>query len=221
MRISRLCMQPPWLALKRGPRRMIRAVDLGMAAHAAASQRLWRRHSGRQLTGRQRDIRVTCFRVALLAQERLPLHEKSRIAAPVRLVAGRTVLRDWRVLPQEGTALLRMAGKASIVERTTDEREVGHRTMRIVAVAARHALLPHRVCKGEETLRLLPRVTCLAGFRLRRLDQHGIVRFMHLVATHAGDAFALVRAAGPVIVNLRTVGVTAETRAILLFDRCG
>ena len=141
------------------------------------------------------------------------------MATAVWLVADRAILGNRRVFPEIGTALLGVAGKARVVEGAADEREVGHGAMRVVAVAAGHAILAQRVRKRQEALCPLTRMAAHAGFRLRRLGQHGVVRRVNLVTTHARHAFPLVRAAWPPIMYVRVV--TGETRTVLLIDRRG
>jgi len=162
---------------------------------------------------------VTGLRVALLTEEWLPLGKESRIAASVRLVADRAILRNRRVFPEIGTALLGVAGEAGVVEGAADECVIGDGAVRVVAVAAGHAILAHRVRIRQEALCPLPRMAAHAGFRLCRLGQHGVVRRVNLVTTHTRHAFALVRAAWPPVMYV--VAVTAETCAVLLLDRCG
>ena len=96
---------------------------------------------------------------------------------------------------------------------------VGDGAMRVVAVAAGHAILAQRVRKRQEALCPLTRMAAHAGFRLRRPGQHGVVRRVNLVTTHARHAFPLVRAAWPSLMYVLVV--TSETRTVLLIDRRG
>ncbi len=196
-------------------------MDLRVAVHTAASQRLRGRHTRWQLSTGERHAWMSGFRVALLAKEGRPLREEPGMVASVRLMTQRAVLRHRGVLPEIRPALFGVAGETGVVERATDKGEVGRGAMRVVAVAAGHAIQPQGVRIRQETLRALPRVAAHAGLRLCRLDQHRIVRLVNLVATDARHAFTLVRAARPAITHMRILTVTAETGAVLLLDGCG
>src|SRR5678816_192384 len=96
------------------------------------------------------------------------------MATAVWLVADRAILGNRRVFPEIRTALLGVAGEARVVERAADKGVVGHGAMRVVAIAAGHAILAQRVRKRQEALGPLTRMAVHAGFCLRGLDQHGI-----------------------------------------------
>ena len=76
--------------------------------------------------------------VALLAEEGPRGHQQLVLVGPVRCVAVGAVLAHRRMLPQERTALLGMAGEAELIDRLGTEHRLARRTMRVVTVVAGH-----------------------------------------------------------------------------------
>src|SRR5206468_3886436 len=82
--------------------------------------------------------------VALLTEPRLGEPQHLLVVGPVWIVAVRAAFLDGWVLPQEGAALLRMAGVAGIVDRVLLQERLRHGAVRVVAGRARHLALAER-----------------------------------------------------------------------------
>ena len=94
--------------------RAVRAVNLRVAVHARAAN---------QTVAARRELRAVVDRgwvprrdVAPLAEHRRFGDEHAVVVRAVRVVAGRAVLGDRRVLPQERPALLGVAARAFFVD---------------------------------------------------------------------------------------------------------
>src|SRR6185436_12325238 len=123
----------------------VAAVDVGMAVHAAAADRAEQAGAGGAAV-RQRGglARMAGVAVALLAQERRARLEQAGDRGAMRLMADRAVFLHRRMVVQERSALLHVAGEAGL------GNAVAHQLLRIAAVhvvarRARHAALDDRV----------------------------------------------------------------------------
>ena len=137
---------------------MIRAVDYRVAKNAAAcvtlgcrtlaSQRYAAAGSGyvpvRQI-GAAVKILAVIARVAVLAQHRNAHRQHWRYVRSVRCVAIRTVVDNWRMLPKERTALLRVARVAGLVHRFLYQQLRSRRSVRVVAIRTGHLTFEDRV----------------------------------------------------------------------------
>ena len=83
--------------------------------------------------------------VAVLAQPGQPGIEQRGAAGTMGRMAIGTVLRHRLVLPQEGTALLIMAGEAGLIDRILGEQLWPGGAVRIVAIRAPHFSGQYRV----------------------------------------------------------------------------
>src|SRR5262249_35214433 len=116
---------------------VVRSVNLRMAVHAAAPDgAVARRRDLRSVVDRRR---VTAADVAPLAEHRLLGDQHAIVVRAVRIVAARAVLASRGVVPDEGAALFRVAGRARFVQRVADlqHADVG-RSVRAVAGRAVH-----------------------------------------------------------------------------------
>src|SRR5262249_342511 len=97
--------------------------------------------------------------VTLLAQARPRYLQQEVILAAVRIGAIQTVLADWRMVPQERAALLRMAFVAVVVDSGLFEQRLPVTAVRIVAVAACHLAFAQRHVRRAPDLGPLVLVT--------------------------------------------------------------
>ena len=171
--------------------------------------------------GRPAPVRATLgcptLRVTLLAQQRRPLHEQRWMDGAVRRVTIRAVLRNRRVLPQERTALLRVAGVAGLIQRGLEQELRRHGPMNLVAGVAGHLRKAHWMHRRLVELRTLALVAGVTDLRLLSDRQNWIVRCVNLVAARAGDSVPAVRTTLPgdtVLILMAT-----ETDLVLLLDR--
>src|SRR5207237_651326 len=139
------------LARKGSPRGMIRAVYLAVAVDAASVE------SEDVESGDGRMARQH-IDVALLAQLVAALREQRDIVGAMRGVAGHAILLDWLMLPQEWTALLRVALITGLIDREAHEHSAPLTPVRIVAGDAID--FHHIVLCAEQMCRAL--VLCLS-----------------------------------------------------------
>ena len=158
--------------------------------------------------------------VTPLAEERQLRHQRPVVRRSVRVVARGATLAHRRVLPQKGTALLRVAARAGFVQRVPCPQHASVlRPVRVVTGSAVElALADRHVTRAIELCDLVP-VAALAG------SDHGIShelmrerrRRVHAMAVGAGEIAAVVLAPLPVllfvsVVARRTRGSDLERR---------
>lgn len=137
----------------------------------------------------------------------------------VRIMAGYTVLRYRRVLPQEGAAKFCMAVITGVIDRLAGQQQLGSFTVRVVAATAIHLALPDWVGIRLHGLRSLLLVAVETDFRLAAGGQYRIAFGVACVAIGTGDRIVIMRAAVPGKAGI--VLVTIRTVRILLGDRSG
>src|SRR5450759_2839394 len=218
------------LALELRAGRMVRPMDQHMAVQAGATAHLNARGGrsrllgtidGRHVAARQIgaavDLIAMVTAVTLLTKPRRARLQQRCVGRAVRRVAVGAIVNDGSVLPEEGAASLRMAGVAGLVDRILDQQLRAGRTVRVVAVRARHlggarqAGHRQRVGRDATGLGALRFVAPEADFGLGRLAQHLLVWRMDAVAVGAGHAPAFMLAPGPVRPWENTRLVTLET----------
>src|SRR5437899_283376 len=175
--------------------RVVRAVDVGVAVHAAARDRV---RGGARAGKRAGGAAVARRLVALLAEERLAQLEQVRVGRPVRVVADAAVLLHRLVGAHEGAALLHVAHVAGVVDVVAHHHAGTDRAVRVVAVRARHHAFADRVARGPVDHRPDVLVAGEAHVGLGELVAHRVARGVQLVAGRARDVAALVLAALPV-----------------------
>ena len=74
--------------------------------------------------------------MAFLAQPWHSLFQQRRIVGAMRRVAIGAIVKHWRVFPQEGTALVGVAGITGLVSRLFDQHFRTCGTMGVVALRA-------------------------------------------------------------------------------------
>ena len=119
---------------------MIAAMHPGMTVHARLPE-----HGASDACSRTEIIEFVTVRVpgmwlmmALLAELRRTPHQRPRVNRPVRIMTGAAILEDRLVLPQEGSALLGMAGIAIVIDCYLAQLRLARRFMRLVTVTALH-----------------------------------------------------------------------------------
>ena len=137
----------------------------------------------------------------------------------VRIVAGYTVLRYRRVLPQEWATKFCVAVITGVIDRLAGQQQFGSLTVRVVAATAIHLALPHWMGIRLHGLRSLLLVAIETNFRLGGGCQHRIAFGMACVAIGTGDCIVVMRAAVPGKAGI--VLVTIRTVRVLLGDRSG
>jgi len=113
-------------------------------------------------------------------------------------VAVGAILNDGRMLPQEWTALFRMAGVAGLSDGVLDHQPRAGGTMRVVAVGAADLAFEDRMSRKAMKLGALILVATETDFRLGELIQHLLFGIVHLMAIRAGEALLLMCTARPV-----------------------
>src|SRR6185295_10088916 len=135
-------------------RRRVAAVHLVMAVVAAARDQP--RVGRRRLPAAARVIdraRMARGVVAVLAQVGRLLLQQPRVVRAVRVVADEAVLLDRRMAPDEGAALLGVAGGAELRDRLGVDHRLRQRAVRVVAVGAVQLALDDRMVRGFQQLR--------------------------------------------------------------------
>ena len=135
----------------------------------------------------------------------------------VGIVAVQAVLAHGRVLPEEGTALLGVAGVAVLVDRGLQQHLVVGGAVRVVAARALQLALAHGHVAGAEQLGLLLQVAAGAQDHLRLAEERlgdDLALGVRVVAGHAGDVPAVVRRAHPVLLVALVVALHADRRRI-------
>src|SRR5512132_2580015 len=102
---------------------MVRAVNGEVTVRALPVEHELEVRRQRRIPG---DDRMSRALMALLTQPRPRDLEHLLVAAAVRIVAIRAVLRHWRVLPQKRPTLLGVAAEARLVRRAR-EQQLGRR----------------------------------------------------------------------------------------------
>lgn len=197
---------------------MIGAVNLGVAIGTAVQRQL----GGSVDIGRVAvsGRRMAGGAVTLLAQPRVSQFKQRSGGRTMRGVTKRAVVADRRMLPEEGAAFLGVTGEAGVVDRFLQQQFRAVAAVRIVAVAAKHLALAHRMRRRQMQFGTLRRVASDAGFRLLAARQTRIARRMQRMAARAGDALALVRTAQPVLRGMGNAGLVAgETGFVLRCNR--
>src|SRR5450756_1504869 len=139
------------LAMELRAGRMIRTVNHHVAIQAGTTAHLntwdgrsWllstidRGHVAARQIGAAVDLIAMVTAVTLLAEPRRARLQQRRVGRAVRRVAVGAIVGDGGVLPEEGAALLRVAGVAGLVDRVLDEHLRRRRTVRVVTVRTRH-----------------------------------------------------------------------------------
>ena len=220
-------------------RRIVGAVDLGVAVHATAAlphvgHVLAAGHAGDLRLGQARrgceDTRLSAHgsdaaclmgRVALLAEQGRARLEHGRNQAAVRVVANAAVFGDRRMLVHERTALFCMAGVAGVVHAVALGELGTGRTMHVVAVGTGHFALGNRVVRRPVDLGALLLVAGKAELGLLgSAGQHRVTIAVRLVAGIAGHISRFVLAAGPqVALGILVVAGLANRAAIIGIHR--
>ncbi len=148
--------------------------------------------------------------MALGADPRVSNFEESVVDRTVRLVAVGTILKDRRMLPEEGATPLRMALVTSLVHACPSKlRRVG-RPVRVVTIGTSQLPFRKRHMRRALELSLSLEVALAANLRLRSLVEErsfvtdlgelkAVCGFLHDgVAIDAGDAATGMRARLPI-----------------------
>src|SRR3990172_3275066 len=190
---------------------VVGAMDLAMAVGAGAIED--KPHLGVCLG----SGRVAALHVALLAEPWFGDLEELLVVGSVGLVAVGAALRRRRMLPEEGAALLRMAGVAVLVNGVGLEELLRRRAVGVVAGHAVHLPFPERHVGRAHELGLALEVALPAGFDhsgLGELTSLGDV-YHHPMAVGAGDVTRGVRASLPVEAGSLFVALEADGVALL------
>ena len=115
-------------------------------------------------------------------------------------------------------APLLVAVEAGLVQGLLGELPVARRTVRVMAAAAVHLALPHRVGVRFEHLRALLLVAVEADRGLGRRHQDRVALDMTVVAVGTRNGVLVVRAAVPAKADVALV--TVQAIRVLLRDRC-
>lgn len=135
--------------------------------------------------------------MTLLAQLRTLAIQQRRMVRAMHVVAQGAVLRDREVLPQEGPALLCVAGVAILVYRQLVQGRRTGAAVRIVAIAANHLAFPDGVPGSPERLGTDILVTPEADFSLGGAFAH-LVGLVNGMAAGTGKILTFVDAGLPV-----------------------
>ena len=95
------------------------------------------------------------------------------------------VLNDGCVLPQERSALFRVAGVAGLGNGVLHHQARAGRTMRVVAVGAGDLAIEDRMSREAMKLGALILVATETDFRLGELIHHFLLGIVHLMAVCA------------------------------------
>src|SRR5882672_10315169 len=120
--------------------------------------------------------------MTLLAEPRRAHLQQRRVVRAVRCMADRAIFVDGAVLPEERAAPFRVTGVASLIHAVVDHELRAERSVRVVAVRARHFSVVYRVCRDATKLCALRRMTGETHFRLSALRQHPLAVSVDLVA---------------------------------------
>jgi hypothetical protein len=151
--------------------------------------------------------------VAALAQHRL-LHDQQRLmGGAVRVVAIEATFTDWRVLPQEGTALFAVALVTLVIDRVCRNEPLRLRAVRIMAVRANHLLFPQGMMRRLHDRRADLLMAPSAKLHLAWLRQQFGIAPVNLMAVNAGEFCLIVLAAVPQ--RHVSPGVASQTNGIL------
>src|SRR5271157_5825775 len=119
---------------------------------------------------KRRGSRVTTRVVAAIADARHAYLQQLRVIGAVRLMAIGAVFHHRRVLPQERTTALGMAGEAVLVDRALNQLLRVGSAVRVVTARASHFAFAIRHVGGPLQLCAAHLVTLETEFRLRLLD---------------------------------------------------
>jgi hypothetical protein len=122
------------------------------------------------------------------------------------------------MLPQVRAAFLGMTLLTGIVDRLPGELCRCIVAVRAVASGAVHLSLQERMRERFHRLATLQLVTIEANLGLGRCLQNGVCAHVTVVTVDTGDLIDRMRAGVPAEADIAVV--TAETLAILIFDRC-
>jgi hypothetical protein len=137
----------------------------------------------------------------------------------VRRVAVGAIVRDRLMLPEEWTALLRVARRASLVDRFLDEELGAVRAMCVVTAGTGYFPFQNRVPREAMNLSLLGLVAGRADVGLGQRVQHFLLDRMPFVAVRTRNAVRFVLAASPVRSRKDVCFMTVETGRISRCDR--
>ena len=192
-------------------------MHLVVAIQAGLTQQVLGRHAARQAAFVLRQARVTVLRVAALTQRRCSHAQHSRVIRSVWIVAVAAILGHRRVFPKVGATGFGVAVIAGVVGRRPREQSIGRVAVRIVAAAAVHLSLPHRVCIRLHGLRALLLVAVETDLGLRCRTQYRVAFDVTIVAVGAGDSVVVVSAAVPGETGIGQMAVDAV--GVLLGNR--
>lgn len=113
--------------------------------------------------------------VTLLTEPGRTDFEQLGIAGAMRVMAVIAVLHDRRMLPEEGTAPLRVALVTRLIDGGGDEKFWIRASVRVVAVGAGNLALPHRHVRRTLELRPAHRMAFEANLHLRVLGEQPVV----------------------------------------------
>ena len=125
-------------------------------------------------------------------------------------MAKRTVLGDWRMLPEVRAAFFGMTLVTGIVQCLTNQLGLGSRPMRAVTASAIHLAFEKRVRKGFQCFAALQLMAVIADGGLCRGLHHGIAWRMADVAIGAGNFVVVVWPAVPAEADVRIVATKAH-----------
>src|SRR5262249_48684137 len=156
-------------------RRRVAAVELVVAVDAAARDQARVLRPGPGAARVVDRARVARRVVAVLADVGRLLLEQARVVRAVRVMAGKAVLLDRRMVPHERAALLGVAAGAELRDRFGVDHRFREGAVRVVAIGARELALDDRVVRRLEQLRADLLVAGRAGLVLQ-LALGGLIR---------------------------------------------
>ena len=144
--------------------------------------------------------------MTLLAEKRHSYTEQIFNVGPVRRMAVDAIVLHRLVFIHKRPPFLGVTQETGIVHRTHDERRGTVRTVRVVAIRARHCALPDGMPVRFVDLHFFFQVAVETNFRLGQVIQHGICAGMDGVARHTTQFLGGMRTASPIdVVPLMTV----------------
>src|SRR6266540_5100113 len=200
-----------WLPPEVGRRWRVGAVDVLVAVLAGVLDgAVVDAGAGERVAEVVERARVPRVQVAALAQIWEFGLQHLVVVGAVRVMAIQAVLAHRGVLPEEGAALLGVAGQAELIGVLRLDHLGARPVVRVVAVRAVHPALAHRMVRSPHGLGPHLGVAGEAGVaRARRLQlRHGGPRLVDAVTIGAGETAAVVHA--PQEVRLAGLVVTPE-----------
>ena len=136
----------------------------------------------------------------------------------MRRVTVGAVVNNWRMLPEERTALFRVARIARLIYRFLCQQLRSGGTVRVVAVRTGDLTFKDRMAREAMNLRALVLVAAKADFRLRELAHHLLVWIVRLVAIGTGEPVCFMGTACPQSFWSNLAFVAGEASGIAAFD---